>query len=83
MQSYGVFDVDQQIKLGVLEANFMEPAHDKQDFERTPILQRLETRLKQMSIEYWCVTYLSIMINYKFALLYEYCFNMCKMDNWS
>lgn len=39
--------------VGVLEANFMEPAHDKQDFERTPILQRLETRLKQMTIEYW------------------------------
>lgn len=39
--------------VGVLEANFIEPAHDKQDFERTPILQRLETRLKQMTIEYW------------------------------
>ncbi|KAI5060588.1 hypothetical protein GOP47_0025008, partial [Adiantum capillus-veneris] len=39
--------------VGVLEANFMEPAHDKQDFERTPILQRLETRLKQMTVEYW------------------------------
>eukprot|EP00250_Pteridium_aquilinum_P005264 c15386_g1_i1 orf=123-2693(+) len=39
--------------VGVLEANFMEPAHDKQDFERTPVLQRLEGRLKAMTIEYW------------------------------
>ncbi|KAI5066358.1 hypothetical protein GOP47_0018982 [Adiantum capillus-veneris] len=39
--------------VGVLEANFMEPAHDKQDFERTPVLQRLEGRLKSMTIEYW------------------------------
>lgn len=39
--------------VGVLEANFMEPAHDKQDFERTPVLQRLEGRLKSMTVEYW------------------------------
>jgi len=39
--------------VGVLEANFIEPAHDKQDFERTAVLLRLETRLKQMTIEYW------------------------------
>lgn len=38
---------------GVLEANFIEPAHDKQDFERTPLLIRLETRLKQMILDYW------------------------------
>ncbi|KAL4198688.1 hypothetical protein AMTRI_Chr03g141300 [Amborella trichopoda] len=37
----------------VLEANFIKPAHDKQDFERTSVLQKLETRLKQMTIEYW------------------------------
>ncbi|KAJ0971057.1 hypothetical protein J5N97_019016 [Dioscorea zingiberensis] len=39
--------------LGVLEANFIEPAHDKQDFERTPLFLRLETRLKQLVLDYW------------------------------
>uniref|UniRef100_A0A7I4CVD8 HTH merR-type domain-containing protein n=1 Tax=Physcomitrium patens TaxID=3218 RepID=A0A7I4CVD8_PHYPA len=39
--------------IGVLEANFMEPAHDKQDFERTSVFLRLEGRLKAMTIEYW------------------------------
>ncbi|KAL3701841.1 hypothetical protein R1sor_019863 [Riccia sorocarpa] len=39
--------------VGVLEANFVEPAHDKQDFERTAVLLRLESRLKQMTVEYW------------------------------
>ncbi len=38
---------------GVLEANFIEPAHDKQDFERTTVFLRLEARLKAMTIEYW------------------------------
>ncbi|KAL6899060.1 hypothetical protein ACP4OV_005718 [Aristida adscensionis] len=37
----------------VLEADFIEPAHDKQDFERTPLFIRLETRLRQIIIEYW------------------------------
>ncbi|KAF5808567.1 putative histidine kinase/HSP90-like ATPase superfamily, morc, S5 domain 2 [Helianthus annuus] len=39
--------------IGVLEANFVEPAHDKQGFERTTVLQRLETRLVQMQKSYW------------------------------
>ncbi|XP_068651605.1 protein MICRORCHIDIA 7-like [Aristolochia californica] len=39
--------------LGVLEANFVEPAHDKQGFERTTVLQRLEMRLIQMQKTYW------------------------------
>ncbi|KAL6986907.1 hypothetical protein U1Q18_012672 [Sarracenia purpurea var. burkii] len=39
--------------VGVLEANFMEPAHDKQDFERSSLFIRLELRLKQMVAEYW------------------------------
>ncbi|MQM06861.1 hypothetical protein Taro_039695 [Colocasia esculenta] len=39
--------------LGFLEANFIEPAHDKQDFERTPLFIRLETRLKHLIVEYW------------------------------
>ncbi|KAG6478666.1 hypothetical protein ZIOFF_062110 [Zingiber officinale] len=39
--------------IGVLEANFIEPAHDKQDFERTTILSRLEAKLVQMQKSYW------------------------------
>ncbi|CAH9132378.1 unnamed protein product [Cuscuta epithymum] len=39
--------------VGVLEANFIEPAHDKQDFERSSIFYRLEMRLKNMIMEYW------------------------------
>ncbi|OVA06179.1 hypothetical protein BVC80_857g15 [Macleaya cordata] len=39
--------------VGVLEANFIEPAHDKQDFERSALFIRLEVRLKQMVVEYW------------------------------
>ncbi|KAG7954194.1 hypothetical protein I3843_11G003800 [Carya illinoinensis] len=39
--------------IGVLEANFVEPAHDKQGFERTTVLARLEARLIQMQKNYW------------------------------
>ncbi|KAL0872455.1 hypothetical protein Bca101_022160 [Brassica carinata] len=39
--------------VGVLEANFIEPAHDKQDFERSSIFQRLEARLKKIVYDYW------------------------------
>ncbi|THG05875.1 hypothetical protein TEA_030099 [Camellia sinensis var. sinensis] len=39
--------------IGVLEANFVEPAHDKQGFERTTVLSRLEGRLIQMQKTYW------------------------------
>ncbi|CAM0910591.1 unnamed protein product [Alopecurus aequalis] len=39
--------------VGVLEANFIEPAHDKQDFERTPLFIRLETKLRQIICDYW------------------------------
>ncbi|KAI9079687.1 hypothetical protein K1719_038308 [Acacia pycnantha] len=39
--------------IGVLEANFVEPAHDKQGFERTIVLSRLEQRLVQMQKNYW------------------------------
>ncbi|KAK4437267.1 protein MICRORCHIDIA 6 [Sesamum alatum] len=39
--------------VGVLEANFIEPTHNKQDFEKTPVFQKLETRLKEMTQEYW------------------------------
>ncbi|XP_031403548.1 protein MICRORCHIDIA 6 isoform X1 [Punica granatum] len=39
--------------VGVLEANFIEPIHNKQDFERTSLFQKLEVRLKEMTWEYW------------------------------
>ncbi|XP_050384957.1 protein MICRORCHIDIA 6-like isoform X9 [Argentina anserina] len=39
--------------VGVLEANFIEPSHNKQDFERTSLFQKLEVRLKEMTWEYW------------------------------
>ncbi|KAL3824856.1 hypothetical protein ACJIZ3_020885 [Penstemon smallii] len=39
--------------VGVLEANFIQPTHNKQDFEKTPVFQKLETRLKDMTLEYW------------------------------
>ncbi|CAN7108345.1 unnamed protein product [Brassica rapa subsp. narinosa] len=39
--------------VGVLEANFIEPAHDKQDFERSSLFQRLEARLKKITLDYW------------------------------
>ena len=39
--------------VGVLEANFIEPTHNKQDFEKTSVFQKLVTRLKEMTWEYW------------------------------
>ncbi|WCJ21011.1 Histidine kinase- DNA gyrase B- and HSP90-like ATPase family protein [Euphorbia peplus] len=39
--------------VGVLEANCIEPTHNKQDFERTSLFQKLEERLKLMTVEYW------------------------------
>ncbi|KAL9243137.1 hypothetical protein vseg_017062 [Gypsophila vaccaria] len=39
--------------VGVLEANFIEPTHNKQDFEKTSVFQKLEARLKDMTWEYW------------------------------
>ncbi|WOL17514.1 protein MICRORCHIDIA 6 [Canna indica] len=39
--------------VGVLEANFIKPTHDKQDFEKSVLYQRLESRLKDMTYEYW------------------------------
>ncbi|XP_059597885.1 protein MICRORCHIDIA 7-like [Vitis vinifera] len=46
--------------IGVLEADFVEPAHDKQGFERTIVLSRLETRLQQMQKTYWFVLLISV-----------------------
>ncbi|MFS7971745.1 putative histidine kinase/HSP90-like ATPase superfamily, morc, S5 domain 2 [Helianthus anomalus] len=39
--------------IGVLEADFIEPTHNKQDFEKTSLFQKLVTRLKEMTWEYW------------------------------
>ncbi|KAJ8543441.1 hypothetical protein K7X08_005964 [Anisodus acutangulus] len=39
--------------IGILEANFVKPAHDKQGFERTIVLARLEARLQAMQKKYW------------------------------
>ncbi|WCJ38817.1 Histidine kinase- DNA gyrase B- and HSP90-like ATPase family protein [Euphorbia peplus] len=39
--------------IGILEANFIEPAHDKQGFERTTSLSRLEARLIVIQKAYW------------------------------
>ncbi|XWS63501.1 hypothetical protein CRYUN_Cryun06bG0103500 [Craigia yunnanensis] len=39
--------------LGVLEANFVEPAHDKQGFEHTIVLSRLEAKLVGIQKDYW------------------------------
>ncbi|KAJ8433534.1 hypothetical protein Cgig2_018087 [Carnegiea gigantea] len=38
---------------GILEANFIDPTHNKQDFERTSLFQKLEARLKAKTAEYW------------------------------
>ncbi|KAJ7970805.1 protein MICRORCHIDIA 6 [Quillaja saponaria] len=39
--------------VGVLEANYIQPTHNKQDFEKTSLFQKLEDRLKHMIVEYW------------------------------
>ncbi|XP_010532289.1 PREDICTED: protein MICRORCHIDIA 6 [Tarenaya hassleriana] len=49
--------------VGVLEANFVEPTHNKQDFEKTSLLQKLENRLKEMTWEYW--DYHCVLIGYQ------------------
>ncbi|GJN31587.1 hypothetical protein PR202_gb20003 [Eleusine coracana subsp. coracana] len=38
---------------GVLEADFIKPTHDKQDFEKSQLYQKLINRLKDMTNEYW------------------------------
>ncbi|XP_020878741.1 protein MICRORCHIDIA 5 isoform X2 [Arabidopsis lyrata subsp. lyrata] len=39
--------------IGILEANFIQPAHNKQGFERTVVLSKLENRLIQHQKNYW------------------------------
>ena len=54
IMDYSEYLMNNEVVLaGVLEANFIEPTHDKQDFEKTSLFQRLEDRLKQMTLEYW------------------------------
>jgi hypothetical protein len=38
---------------GVLEVDFIKPTHDKQDFEKSQLYQKLINRLKDMTNEYW------------------------------
>ncbi|XP_010936621.2 protein MICRORCHIDIA 6 isoform X2 [Elaeis guineensis] len=38
---------------GVLEANFIKPTHDKQSFEKSILYQKLESRLREMTYDYW------------------------------
>lgn len=39
--------------IGLLEVDFVQPAHDKQDFERTDLFARLEAKLKQLVPAFW------------------------------
>ena len=39
--------------IGVLEVDFVQPSHDKQDFERTDQMNKLEAKLKQLTPQYW------------------------------
>ena len=39
--------------IGVVEVDFVQPSHDKQDFERTDAMNRLEAKLKQLVPSYW------------------------------
>ncbi|ESQ41254.1 hypothetical protein EUTSA_v10015739mg [Eutrema salsugineum] len=39
--------------IGILEANFIQPAHNKQGFERTAVLAKLENRLREYQKAYW------------------------------
>ena len=41
----------------LLETNFIESDHDKQEFERTIVLLRLKTELKQVIMEYLNLPY--------------------------
>ncbi|XP_027192262.1 protein MICRORCHIDIA 6-like isoform X3 [Cicer arietinum] len=42
--------------VGILQADHLQPTHNKQDFERTSLFQKLELRLKEMTQEY-CISY--------------------------
>lgn len=42
--------------VGVLEANFIEPSHNKQGFECTKMMAKLVTRLAEIQKDYWFVS---------------------------
>ena len=48
----------------LLEANFVEPAHDKQGFERTAVPSRLEAWLITMQKNYWFVFNVTLTLNF-------------------
>ena len=39
--------------IGVIDVDFVQPSHDKQDFERTDAMNRLEQKLKLLTPQYW------------------------------
>ena len=39
--------------IGVLDVDFVQPSHDKQDFERTDAMRCLEAKLKLLTVQYW------------------------------
>ncbi|KAL2321807.1 hypothetical protein Fmac_026186 [Flemingia macrophylla] len=39
--------------VGILRADYLQPTHNKQDFERSSLFQKLGVRLKEMTWEYW------------------------------
>ncbi|TVU11226.1 hypothetical protein EJB05_44799 [Eragrostis curvula] len=47
----GSYNMKRRGIAGVLETNFIRPTHDKQDFEKTGLFHKLETRLKDMAVE--------------------------------
>lgn len=66
---------------GVLEANFVEPAHDKQSFERTAVLSRLELRLLQMQKLYWYLLTSSTCLA-SIGVLRDFLHDVADMNSW-
>lgn len=52
-QVVSYFDSKGRGVVGILGADFVQPTHNKQDFEKTSLFQKLEQRLKEMTWEYW------------------------------
>ncbi|KAK3223728.1 hypothetical protein Dsin_010753 [Dipteronia sinensis] len=53
--------------IGLLEVNFVEPAHDKQSFEGTPVLSRLENRYIMFFIYIFAVGIDHLRVHPKFS----------------
>ncbi|CAH2076488.1 unnamed protein product, partial [Thlaspi arvense] len=60
--------------VGVLEANFIEPSHNKQDFERSSLFQRLEARLKKVFTDYWSLLPLQNLFSNHLSVSFQYDF---------